>query len=441
MLYGCKLKKYFILLSLVTLSCVVEAQVFIPFTYWGCNPKKAAAEDVTNADFSAGTFSSTMTSGNSIMLSVGQVSGTFTSRVMDIYCGGLWNWAGAIWKSTMPYEKELTSTSETSAEYSGASGSLMNNIFAYYNLNETVANSATAGNDFADRSGNGRHATETNLGSYGVAGKFTNAAQLNGTSSRISPSSFGSTAKNYTFSFWFRTTASANNLTYLFDTLDGTNRLIIAASCSSALCSAQGFMGICYGACASLPASTIAVPNDGNWHHLVVTLNTVTGNATMFLNYVTTHTYTTYGATGYNLNAANVRIGSRYGGDNWFFNGDIDEVAVWERVLTNAEILALYRRGANRLRLQFRSCTSSTCADNPIWKGPDGTAATFFSELYNNSVQAARTGNALYTNIDLNFANFGSLGLPANRYFQYSATLQTDNVTYSPDMTYIRLSR
>jgi trimeric autotransporter adhesin len=435
--------KYIVLILVFSVSYYARTQIFIPFGFYACQKGKAYQEDSLSTDFSAGTFNNTMTSGNSVVLGVGQTSGTFTSQVFNINCITQWSWTSLLWKSTLPYEKELTSTSEATQEYSAISNTLMNNLLVYYNFNETAANTATSGNDFEDRSGNSRHATETNLSAYGATGKLINAVTLNGTSSRINlPNTVASTAKNYTFAMWFRTTASANNLTYLFDTLDGANRIIIAPTCSSALCSTQGRIAVCTGSCASLTSSTIASPTDGNWHHLVVTMDTTSQNVVIYLDYSTTYTYTgTYGATGVNINGTNIKIGSRYAGDNWFFNGDIDEYAIWTRALSSAEILQLYRRGANRLRFQVRSCTSATCADNPAFLGPDGTSATFFSELYNNSSQLNRNGNPLVSTALMMFSNFTSLNIPSNQYFQYRATLQTDNVTYSPDITTVRVTR
>lgn len=416
------------------------SQVFIPFAFWNnCKQTQNSGTDQSLADFSGGTFSNTMTVGNSVTLSPAQVSGTYTSRVFEVFCGALFNWYSFSWKTTLPFEKELTSTSETTANYSATVANLMNSLLVYYNFNETAANSATSGNDFEDRSGNGRHATESNLSAYGVSGRFLQAARLNGTNSTIAPSSLSSTAKNYTFSMWFKTTASSGTLTYLFDTLDGANRIIIAPTCSSALCSTAGRIGVCAGSCASLTSTTINSPTDGNWHHLAVTTNTTTGNIKVYLDYTSTYTYATYGA-GYNINASN-RIGSRYDGSNWRYNGDIDEFAIWARTLSDAEVLQLYIRGANRLRFQFRSCTSSTCADNPTWRGPGGTAATFFSELHNNTNQSAQNGNALTTYPILLFSNFTSLGLPTDKYFQYQVTFQTDNVLYIPDMTFGQIVR
>lgn len=415
-----------------------HAQLLIPFSYWGCSKSKMSVADSTSANFSAGTFSNTMVSGNSVILSPAQVSGTFTSRVLDVYCGGIYSWSNFAWRSTLPFEKELTSTSEMPADYSAASGTLMNSVSVYYNFNETAINTAPSGNDFADRSGNARHATETSLGSYGVSGKFINAARLNGTSSYINvPATVASTAKSYTIATWLKTTTTAQG--YSFDAQDGSNRIIIAPFCGST-CTVNAKIGVGFGATVgTIPSSTVASPNDGNWHHLVVTLDAASGNATIFLDGTSVFVYNTWG-TGFNIGSS-IKIGARYDGSNWYFNGDLDEYAIWNRAFSAAEVLTLYRRGANRVRFQVRSCTSSTCADVPAWRGPDGTTATFFSELYNNTVQLARTGNAIATYPILYFSNFTSLALPTNRYFQYQATLQTDNVTYTPDITYSRTYR
>jgi hypothetical protein len=61
-------------------------------------------------------------------------------------------------------------------------------------------------------------------------------------------------------------------------------------------------------------------------------------------------------------------------------SGALDEVAVWSRVLSGTEIKALYQRGAQELSFQLRSCTTADCGDDPPFVGPDGTAATAFSE-------------------------------------------------------------
>ena len=59
--------------------------------------------------------------------------------------------------------------------------------------------------------------------------------------------------------------------------------------------------------------------------------------------------------------ADDVEIGSDdYLGD--FFNGSIDEVAIWNRTLSADEILYVYNMGVMRLNLSVRSCDDSACS-------------------------------------------------------------------------------
>lgn len=111
-----------------------------------------------------------------------------------------------------------------------------------------------------------------------------------------------------------------------------------------------------------------------------------------------------------------------------------------EPALTAAEILQVYRRGGNRLQFQFRACSSSTCADNPTWIGTDGTAATFFSELNNNSLPATSIGSVLTTTPTVTFSNFGPFALSRNRYLQYKASLSSDSTANTPDFNWTQLN-
>ncbi|MEK6984156.1 MAG: LamG-like jellyroll fold domain-containing protein [Nanoarchaeota archaeon] len=88
------------------------------------------------------------------------------------------------------------------------------------------------------------------------------------------------------------------------------------------------------------------------------------------------------------------------------FNGQIDEVAIWNRTLSSAEVLNLYKRGALRLNLSVRSCNDDACADET------------FSEPLDNSTKTRL--NKTIT--------------PNNRYFQYRASYSSENRTFSPEL-------
>ncbi|PWU13231.1 MAG: hypothetical protein C5B49_15030 [Bdellovibrio sp.] len=130
--------------------------------------------------------------------------------------------------------------------------------------------------------------------------------------------------------------------------------------------------------------------------------------------------------------------------NNGNYSGGIDEVAIWNRVLTDGssstpnEILELYRRGANRAGFQYRTCSLRDCSDKATasWIGPDGTNRTWFSELQNMSAITASgdgSGTINLTGPLMNFANWVS-ALPKWKfsptpalYFQYRVWLESDD--------------
>ncbi len=65
--------------------------------------------------------------------------------------------------------------------------------------------------------------------------------------------------------------------------------------------------------------------------------------------------------------------------------GYLDEVAIWNRSLTQAEIEALYKRGASRVKFQVRACDDPLC-NGEVFIGPDGTPNTFYEDNDGNSL-------------------------------------------------------
>jgi hypothetical protein len=126
----------------------------------------------------------------------------------------------------------------------------------------------------------------------------------------------------------------------------------------------------------------------------------------------------------------------QFGGGSFYYSGLIDEVAIWNKVLNATEILQLYRRGANRIRYQVRSCPDSICSSNPAWQGPDSTNQTYFSELNNNAVPSdggdlTSSDSVQATLPTMTFSAFGALTLTPNRYFQYRAIMESDDSSTS----------
>jgi hypothetical protein len=124
-----------------------------------------------------------------------------------------------------------------------------------------------------------------------------------------------------------------------------------------------------------------------------------------------------------------------------YASGSFDEFGIWSRALSPTEALQLYRRGANRLQYQVRTCIDSSCISPTNWLGPDGTNQTYFSELNNNLFQNVASDQTSNDSVlsglpSLLFSNFGSLNLIANRYFQYSILFQSDDSQTSTSCNY-----
>ncbi len=104
-----------------------------------------------------------------------------------------------------------------------------------------------------------------------------------------------------------------------------------------------------------------------------------------------------------NMDSDNVWIGvHKTSGFGNFFTGTLDEVTVWDRVLSDAEIINIYKRGAVSLNVSARSCDDALC-----------DVETF---------------------TDIGVDSPLNLSLGANQYLQYKFGFETENFTYSPEL-------
>ena len=93
--------------------------------------------------------------------------------------------------------------------------------------------------------------------------------------------------------------------------------------------------------------TTGITPNDGQWHHLLGTYDGTT-NANGIKLYVdgALSVQGTAGSTGINaFSSSEPTIGATTGGGAWKFEGNIDEVAVWDSELSAGAVTAIYNGG------------------------------------------------------------------------------------------------
>ncbi|MCC2678226.1 MAG: hypothetical protein K0R29_802 [Pseudobdellovibrio sp.] len=427
------------------------AQVFIPHTFWSCGQSDYDSKTInTSADFSLGTFSNTNVSGNSVQLSIGQVTGTYTSPVLDIYggCGALQSWTRFEWKTPLPYGKELPPSSEIATDYSGIAASLMTGAAQLFKMNGSGA-IASGTTITASIGSNGTASNSNGAGmTYLAAGKLNSAITFDGTDDRIDIPYTQTNVSDYSVSAWFRTNTAGNGVILQDRGPTGAgNSITLGIGNNPGGCAAGR---ISYG----LDSNTIYIGqcttgtyNDNAWHHVVGVWNGTSGVAVasnQFTIYVdgaaVSSTATSVGTapTAPISGLGNTKLGRH---DAWAVNyaGSLDEIGIWTRPLSATEVQQIYRRGGNNVRFQIKTCDNSNCSDIATWKGPDNTAATYFTELNNNTVQNTGLGTVLTTFPSMVFANFPSLSVATKRYFQYQATLSSDNSTYQPSFEYVKI--
>ena len=356
-------------------------------------------------------------------------AGTYISRVMDGLAAGQ-SWGNLGWNTTLPFLKELPSNrvNETAASYPGLSAtpSLQANILGLWHFNERAVATASGGGDFLDDSGLGNYGTLTNTASDGQvfnsSGPFGRALSLINTEYVGTQTVMAQNPTALSYQVWVQ----KGSASYIGPIVGLTGNYTGGGSSNNfdrmLYYSSNGNIVFGVSGGSNRVISSPKTYLDNQWHHLVGTLGP--GGLTLYVDGQAVNANATYnsGATNYTGTLNFGWLSSSFNGGGWTSTQDnyttalIDESAAWGRVLGAGEVLALYRRGANRLKFQVRSCAQAGCADNPTWQGPDGTAMTYYSEL--NNVSGA---SILATPPN------PSVTVAANRYFQYRTILESDD--------------
>lgn len=298
----------------------------------------------------------------SVKLRSNRVVGRYTSPIFN--AGRVASWTYLDWGERVPYGEELPSNLGNG-----------NILLLHFNNNITIGENLTNAFDF---SGSGNNATLESLeGADFVLGKFNGGLNFDSGPERgYVNMTLGSTV---TIALWAKLDAEGDMLWCVDDDNSGpdlwvTNSNIYLNTWDS---HANPF-------CAQ-PS------NIGEWHHYVTVIQS--GNTKLYVDGVLC------GTASYRDPSESVLfIGSSATG--YDIDGVIDEFAVWNRALSEDEVVSLYSRGGLRLEALVRSCDQSNCAGSS------------WSTIYLNP------GN--------------NLSVADNKYFQYRFFFYTDNATFSP---------
>jgi hypothetical protein len=247
-----------------------------------------------------------------------------------------------------------------------------------------------------DTSGNGYNGT--NNGTIFVTGKVgAQAGQFNGTSSYVSiPRSI---TDNFTFAMWVKTTDTAGTAGAQWWSGKGLVDGEVGgggADWGTAIVNGKFVLGVGSAGGDTTIASSMNI-NDGTWHHVAATRNNASGAMAVYVDGVLRGSGT--GPTGSRTFPPNLRIGSLQTGNN-FLNGTLDDVRLYDRILTTNEIAALIAPPAAPIGLVATSGNGSVALS---WSA-SATATSYFVK---RSTTSGSGYTSIATNASLIFTNNG----------------------------------
>ena len=395
------------------------------------NAVDAPTSDLSDHDaatFGAGTFLDTRWDGDHVALALGKARGDFVSRVFDARTSR--PWLDISWMPGAPYAKRLPNSRAAESGYRRDMIAMRENVWLLH-FDDT----------FADDSGRGQ---ATQMGSLSgssttvfVPGRFANGfldTLDTWAYTVIEPG--GDLATNmddFTWALWVSSTQDCTqNIVYLGTEDPSDSRPHLWLGCTSTFTNCPNLNGTGRLTGWAVTASSDGgmadngfcgqrVVNDGKWHHIAMVKSghspaLVTG----FVDGVPDGSFTSYFQQPVTFDTRpQLALGAFEGGSaRYQSSGTFDDVAVWRRALSDAEVAALFRRGGLRLTFQVRVCATETCTDNPAFVGPGADSARHFAETLWLSPPVV-------VSLD---------GMPEGRYAQYRAHFESDDPSSSPEL-------
>lgn len=269
-----------------------------------------------------------------------------------------------------------------------------------------------------DTSGSGNDGTPTSV-TY-VTGKVgSQAAQFNGTSSYVAiPRSI---QDDFTVTMWVRTTDTAGSAGAQWWSGKGLVDGEVAgggADWGTSVVNGKFALGVGSATGDTTIASSVNI-NDGAWHHLAATRNNTTGAMAVYVDGVQAGSGT--GPTGSRIWPPNLRIGSLQTANN-FLNGTLDDVRLYDRILSSNEIAALALSPAAPTNLLAIISDGSVALS---WSASSNAASYFVKR----STVSGTGFTTIVTNVSLAFTNTGL----TNGTLYYYVVSASDAAGESPD--------
>ncbi len=236
--------------------------------------------------------------------------------------------------------------------------------------------------------------------SYDIHGNIQGTANFNADTNRflIVHNVVGATHNKKTFSAWFTLPdplIASNKYNPLFTATDGTNRLYCQVFGGYIGFYMNNFMG-CMGIQGAAPISTSTL-NNNDWHHVVITFDGDSAKSTQYIDGVLE------GSISFSETPCFTNWTKLYFGQNVnqhasnAFSGQLDDIAMWDRILSPCEIKQLYAADkfiVDKHQLApYYSCAGKTttlvCANSPSVSWSTGATV--------NSIVITPTATTIYS--------------------------------------------
>ena len=212
-------------------------------------------------------------------------------------------------------------------------------------------------------------------------GNSNKAYSFDGVNDNINPLQnnlpFGTTAR--TISIWFQRIGTGGNL-FSYGSANTSNAYMISIGAN--IISNQGWAD-------DFP---VYPSIDNSWHNLVCTFDGL--NSTIYLD---NSNLGSNSMTSWNTIAGSFYFGTRVLNDMDFFNGNIDDIAIWNRSLTPCEIQALYQSGTSSMTVNATASTICSGLSTTLTASGATTYSWMPGSLSGNSVVVTPSTTTTYT--------------------------------------------
>jgi len=358
----------------------------------------------TQAEFDTGTYSNTQWDGANSWVELsptGQTngSGQYTSVVMD--SGGDTSWDNIAWVTERPIGNELPNNAQSETAYNSGNANMTGNVLLMH------LNDASGSTSFVDNSGSNNNGSCSGITcpTSTTGGKLNGAYDFSSDYISVPDSPSLNFTNNMTLSAWVTADSFPSYAS------------IIMKAYGTSWSSGYGIYSLNGNLCAFLNNPSFKACSSFNttssYRHVVATFDKP--NLRLYFDGLEVANFTLNQPIGVSTQELTIGRGSA---GAYYWDGKIDEVAVFNRTLSAQEIQDAYKRGMSKLKYQVRSCDDGACSGE-TFIGPSGTALDYYDW---GSVNSIVTPSFALTNI-LN-----------NRFFQYKAFFETSNASYTPEL-------